>query len=347
MSVAAPLPENNKLSGAGLPWKLHEACVIWPDLSPADLRDLSDDIAANGLRDPVTLTPDDLLLDGKNRALACIMAGIDPAATAVVHDGDPWLFSTSRDKHRRHLNTDQLALVLAALAKRNEGAPAGNRNAAKTTGPSGPVVSDDERPTIAQLAEEGGISKTIVKSAKVVLEHGTEQEKDNVRAGRVKVRKTADAIRNRRRALTPPATPKPTPKPAEPATPTVDPIDAVVCDIIAKCSDGKWRTTAKFAAVVKRTETSIREALKSLGDCVAQRKNENGEIEYRIERGGEALLRRTVAAKDVEIADRDREIVSLKNQIAEKDAEIERLTELLTTPPRPTASPKKASVSKH
>src|SRR5580704_11602041 len=167
MSVTAPLPENNGLSNPVLPWPLHPACAIWPDLSPADLRDLSDDIFANGLRDPVTLTPDGLLLDGKNRALACIMAGVDPAATAVVHAGDPWLFSLSRNKHRRHLSADQLALVLAALAKRSEGAPPGNRNAAKTTGPDGPVVSSDERPTIAQLAEEGGISKTMVKSAKV------------------------------------------------------------------------------------------------------------------------------------------------------------------------------------
>jgi hypothetical protein len=71
MSVAAPLPENNKLSGAGLPWPLHPACAAWPELSPADLKALSDDIAANGVRDPtLTLTPTGELLDGRNRALA-------------------------------------------------------------------------------------------------------------------------------------------------------------------------------------------------------------------------------------------------------------------------------------
>ena len=80
MSVAAPLPENNGLSGAGLRWPLHPACAAWPAMSPSDLRNLADDIAANGLRDPVTLTPDGLLLDGRNRSAACFMAGASSRA---------------------------------------------------------------------------------------------------------------------------------------------------------------------------------------------------------------------------------------------------------------------------
>ena len=305
------------MPGASLPWPLHPACAIWPDLSPADLRDLADDIAANGLRDPITLTPANELLDGKNRASACIMAGVDPAATAVVHHGDPWLFSLSRNKHRRHLSTDQLALVLAALAKRSEGAPAGNRNAAKTTGPDGPVVSDDDRPTIAQLAEEGGISKTIVKSAKVVLEHGTEQEKDNVRAGRVKVRKTADAIRNRRRALPPPAAPRSKPEAAKPAA---DPIDDVVREIVAQCADGEWRSLAKIATMVRRAEDAVLKALKALGKLgVAERKNSEGKHEYWIAGKGDAALLSAIAAKD-------RRIAELGAELAEINAELDRAT---------------------
>jgi hypothetical protein len=58
------------LSGAGLPWELHEACAAWPGMSQSDLRALADDIAAHGLHDPITLTPDGFLLDGRNRALA-------------------------------------------------------------------------------------------------------------------------------------------------------------------------------------------------------------------------------------------------------------------------------------
>ena len=57
MPLAALTPPNNRLSGAGLPWPLHEACAAWPAMSPADLRALADDIAIHGLHDPITLTP--------------------------------------------------------------------------------------------------------------------------------------------------------------------------------------------------------------------------------------------------------------------------------------------------
>ena len=74
-------------------------------MSPSDLRDLADDIAANGLRDPITLTPDGQLLDGRNRALAALMAGFDPMTMAVIYDGDDLVsFVLSRNKHRRHMS---------------------------------------------------------------------------------------------------------------------------------------------------------------------------------------------------------------------------------------------------
>jgi hypothetical protein len=92
-------------------------------MSPTELCDLADDIAANGLRDAVTLTPDGKLLDGRNRALACIMAGTEiPADKIVVHNGDPWLFSISRNARSRHMTTDQIAMVVASLATRPLGA---------------------------------------------------------------------------------------------------------------------------------------------------------------------------------------------------------------------------------
>jgi hypothetical protein len=102
-------------------YELHPACAAWPPMKPEELRELAGDITACGMRDPLTLTLEGLLLDGRNRALACEMAGIEPATTTF--DGDPWLFSLSRNKHRRHMSIDQIALVAARLAMRTVGNP--------------------------------------------------------------------------------------------------------------------------------------------------------------------------------------------------------------------------------
>jgi hypothetical protein len=60
-------------------YELHPACLASPPLKTEELRELADDIVANGLRDPVTLTPDGVLLDGRNRPSACGMVGVEPS----------------------------------------------------------------------------------------------------------------------------------------------------------------------------------------------------------------------------------------------------------------------------
>jgi Protein of unknown function (DUF3102) len=307
MSVTVPLPGNNKLSGADLSCEAN-----------AQLAEHAIEIRRLGNR-----VTEDIVAIGEHLI----------AAKKLVGHGHwhSWLEQEFGWKDRTAQRFMSVARALTSNASGLTDLDASLEAVYSLASPTTPpeVIHD-----VAAL----GRKVTIDDVARARGAHKVSQAKDPV---------SPQINTGRRRALAPPAPPKPAPKPAEPTTPAVDPIDDVAYEIIAKCDDSKWRPSIKIASAVKRAETSVREALKSLGDCVAQRKNENGEIEYRIERGGEALLRRTVAAKDVEIADRDREIVSLKNQIAEKDAEIERLTELLTAPPRPAASSKKASVSKH
>ena len=301
MALAANTPPNNKLSGAGLPWKLHEACSAWPEMSPSDLGDLTNDIAANGLR-PITLTLDNLLLDGRNRALACIMAGVEP--TTVVYDGDPWVFSLSRNKHRRHMTEAAIALVAAALATKPLGANQ-HEGAYKKV------------PSIKEAAKAAGIPKSAVEAGKVVLTGGTPEEVASVRSGKKKLTPTANAIRLRAREAACPSTKK--------APPERDPIEVIAGEIIAKCPVGKYMPIEKIATPVKVAPSAAREALKSLGpDRVATRKND-GIIEYKIEGDDEADLRRLLALRDGEIA-------SLKRRIVELETEIEQLTERFTAP---------------
>jgi hypothetical protein len=92
---------------------------------PADeLQRLADDIRENGQRHPVIVDDEGLILDGRNRAAACKMIGVEPT-TALYEGDDPAAFVLSQNVARRHMTTGQqamsTALVLADSGKRENG----------------------------------------------------------------------------------------------------------------------------------------------------------------------------------------------------------------------------------
>jgi hypothetical protein len=294
-------------------YELHPACSAWPTMKPEELHELADDVTANGLRDPVTLTPDGLLLDGRNRALACEMAGVEPATT--IFDGDPWLFSLSRNKHRRHMTVDQIAMVAANVATLPRGNPS-------LTNPSNEGIS------AAEAAKAAGVPETAIDSAKVVLQHGTSEERSAVESGEARLRKTADRIRARRRASTPVA-----PRGKKMPVQSRDPNDDVTRELITKCAGPKteWRTLRKMSSIIRRADPAAKQALERLGEAVQTRVGDKGD-EYLIEGNPEKLLARAglmMAQPEQSGADAGAEIASLRAQLADANAEIERLKNAL------------------
>jgi hypothetical protein len=324
MSVPEFTSQDNQSSSPVLAWPLHPACEAWPEMSPTELKALADDIEANGLRDPITVTPEGKLLDGRNRALACVMAGVTPTFTTFT--GDPVLFSLSRNQHRRHMTTNDIAMVAAKLVTTTQGM---NR-----------FVDTANAVSIAQAADKAGLTRTAVESAMTVLKHGTPEEKKAYDSGK-SPRKIADGIRQRRHALTPPAAPS---RSKSVKTPT-DPYKAVAGDISAKFSgDGQWRPASKIAFPLKVADDAVRKALILLGDAVDQRKVD-GVIEYRIRSNEEARVGRLLVAKDNEIDRLKVQVARLEARIAEQDAEIERLMTTLETQtaPPPSVAPSSAT----
>jgi ParB-like chromosome segregation protein Spo0J len=227
-------------------YTLHPACAAWPPMSGAELCDLAADIAANTLRDAITVTPANELLDGRNRVLAAELAGVEiPADKIETYAGDPWLFSLSKNKHRRHMSVDAIAMVAATLATRPVGANQFGEG------------RSNEPPSIAEAAKAAGIPETAVKSAKAVLKDGTPQEVVEA-SQRGKLRKVADRILAR---TTAPRKTKPAP---------VDPIQAIAANIERDFADGQWRTADKSARLVGCAESAFREALALLGDAVEE-----------------------------------------------------------------------------
>ena len=94
-------------------YEIHPVAGLWPLLSPADIQDMALDIKKHGQREPVW-TYNQQILDGRNRIVACDMAGIKPVFKEwkPARPGDtPITFIMSKNLHRRHLSASVRAAV--------------------------------------------------------------------------------------------------------------------------------------------------------------------------------------------------------------------------------------------
>ena len=104
--------------------RAHPAADCFPLMNDAELEALAADISTNGCRVPVSIC-DDLILDGRNRALACERAGVPvPWETLpAVGARDASLAVSSLNLQRRHMDESQRALAAAKLANLGAGRP--------------------------------------------------------------------------------------------------------------------------------------------------------------------------------------------------------------------------------
>jgi hypothetical protein len=98
----------------------HPLAGLFPMPSEMELRLMADDIATNGLLEPI-VTLDGQILDGRCRYVACKMAGVKPAFENYVGD-KPLAYVLGLNLHRRHLSDAQRAMVAARVADLGVGA---------------------------------------------------------------------------------------------------------------------------------------------------------------------------------------------------------------------------------
>ena len=91
--------------------EVHPLAADFPMIGADELADLAAHIAEHGQLDPITLTPDGVLLDGRNRLAACELAEVEPKFE--VHDGDPVAFIVGKNATRRQLSAGQRAMAVA------------------------------------------------------------------------------------------------------------------------------------------------------------------------------------------------------------------------------------------
>jgi DNA modification methylase len=163
--------------------KWHPAACIFPMLPDKELQELADDIAKHGQREPVVLF-EGMILDGRNRWLACQMAQVEPIVKEFYGTKQEALsFVWSLNRTRRQLNQSQVAIADAERAKLDDAyaaeleamrrsAPKGGRPKAdeKPTQLIAPV-SKDERTTDDKRAKAVGTNRTYIKAADSIVEN--------------------------------------------------------------------------------------------------------------------------------------------------------------------------------
>jgi hypothetical protein len=161
----------------------HEAANIFP-LDEDNVQSLADDIKANGQLRKIELL-DGKIIDGRNRWLACQLAGVKPS-TITVSPADPVAYVLSLNLHRRHLTPSQKSMV-AARARDMYDAAAKGRLKTKG-GHSGPVNLPGAKSDARDAAGKAtGVSGKSVDFATKVLKHGTPELIKAVDEGRMAV----------------------------------------------------------------------------------------------------------------------------------------------------------------
>lgn len=196
--------------------ELHPLCTLFPRLTGADFDALRDDIAANGLRQPIVMHGG-MILDGGNRYAACLAANVKP--TFIEFRGDSiGAFVLSANMLRRHLSAGQQAAIVASVQDwgltQQRGGNGSNQHSAKEQRCNVAPLQ-----TVAGRMAQSGASERTQKMADKVAKASPELS-GKVARGEISLPKAAKQIE--------PA--KPAPKPAKPAknAPTIEQLQTEV-----------------------------------------------------------------------------------------------------------------------
>jgi ParB-like chromosome segregation protein Spo0J len=90
--------------------KFHDVATLLPLMPPAELSELAADIKTYGQREPI-YTFGGEIIDGRNRFLACEIAGVKPRLQEWDGKGSLVAFVLSENVKRRHLTSTQRAVI--------------------------------------------------------------------------------------------------------------------------------------------------------------------------------------------------------------------------------------------
>lgn len=222
-------------------YPVHPVASMFPMIGDDELRQLADDIKENGQHEAIVLAPyykdnarilaehgietdefggfmslppeveaelepDVVLVDGRNRMAACLLAGVEPIVTQDIpgntsgkdSDSPDWeqfvtAWITSSNIHRRHLSKKQRSAIAAEIV----GFFAAEAKKRMLSGKADPRANlhEGQRRSDQQAAEMFGVSARTVSDAKKVMDSDPELFK-KIKAGKVAPSAAAKKIRD-------------------------------------------------------------------------------------------------------------------------------------------------------
>jgi len=168
--------------------QFHPFAAIFPLLEGTELEALADDIRQHGLREDVWLY-EGMVLDGRNRKTACLMAGVEPRfRTFTGSRREAVEFVWSMNFARRHLNSGQVAIAqakrqkfdaefAAEVEKMKAAQPKGGRPKKDEKPPLliTEVSSPTERETSVTIAKAAGTNRRYLEAARDLLDSDPEK----------------------------------------------------------------------------------------------------------------------------------------------------------------------------
>lgn len=180
--------------------EIHPAALIMPPMNDVEFKEFKEDISGNGLIEPIVLFQGKVL-DGRNRYNACRELDIEIWAREWEGGMDPVEYVVSKNIHRRQLSPGQRAAAAAkamdyhvAEAKERQGKRTDLKpNLCEPVHTSG----DDKKRASDEAGKLFNVSGRSVSSAKTILEHGTDEEKQALESGQSPIKPLAKQVQER------------------------------------------------------------------------------------------------------------------------------------------------------
>ena len=135
---------------------VHPYADKFPMLPQAELEELAQSIRESGLRQPIVVTVDGLILDGRNRFQACRMAGVEPES--VVYEGaDLAEYVLDANITRRNMTTGQRAMATALVLEADGRRTNGRWKRGSIEGDIYRSINNDEAGTTRILLHHAGV----------------------------------------------------------------------------------------------------------------------------------------------------------------------------------------------